>query len=205
MTLTYSPRVGTAVWLDGSTPATVTREADLPLYRESLPIPHPTVIRVDDEEEQTVNAERLILRHIGVDELAEVRRLQLLGVPPEVIGPLVDYVNALNRCEVDRANTASHGFRSYYGVDPEQTAAAKYLQIVAADDPGVSQGRSVHSVVIKETGEVCKPAGWRKGPAKSTSKARKGQPLVAYTLTDPDSYAAMLAHLDPHGGYLYSK
>lgn len=162
-----------------------------------------------------------------------VRRLQLLGVPPEVIAPLVDYVDALNCAQLrsarerfphlldapdDAALTLklSHGepvpeeynLREYFDVDPDQTGAAKYLQIVRMA-PHWQTGEicpdSVHSVVIKSTGEVCKPSGWRKGPARSTSRARKGQPLVAYTLTDPDSLAALVSELDTYGSYLYSK
>lgn len=161
------------------------------------------------------------------------RRLQLLGVPPEVVAPLIDYVDALNAAQhrqaeqyphlldapdEDRLSLRVHNgemidvtaypLREYFDVDPDQTAAAKYLQVVDIAphwQTGQPRPRSVHSVVIKATGEVCKPGGWRKGPARSTSKARKGQPLVAYTLTDPDSFAAMVSRLDPHGGYLYSK
>lgn len=162
-----------------------------------------------------------------------VRRLQLLGVPPEVIAPLIDYVDALNAAQLklayeqyphlldapdeDRLSlrvhdgeeiTDSYALRSYFNVDPDQTAAAKYLQVVNIEphwQTGEPRPRSVHSVVIKATGEVCKSAGWRKGPAKSTSAARKGQPLVAYTLTDPDSFGALLSRLDTYGRYLYSK
>lgn len=150
------------------------------------------------------------------DHAAEYRRLQLLGVAPEVIAPLLDYVDALNAQQLQHAQQYRFLLKEdgtlaeYFTVDPNVTGAAKYLQVVRmrpaydSEAPG-DKPQSVHSVVNKVTGEVSKSAGWKGGPAKSTSKARKGQPIVAYELLNADSYHAMLARLDVHGGYLYSK
>lgn len=190
----------------------------------------------------------------------EYRRLQLMGVAPEVIAPLLDYVEALNAKRLkmaveqfphmlaDDGVTEEHrqehadryGFRdaegrvktspmlykadcegcvsgqgfptptlkTYFAVDPAATGAGKYVQVVDMEphfQTGEIRPSGVHSVVNKVTGEVSKSAGWKKGPAKSTSKARKGQPLVAFTLTDPDQCAAVFARMDIYGGYLYSK
>ena len=194
-------------------------------------------------------------------EEAEYRRLQLMGVAPEVIAPLMDYVAALNEKQLAvavsqfahmldkggvtedherehaqrygwpkrggvevgpgpmlwkadcEACVAGEGFpeprlAQYFAVDPAATGAGKYVQVVSMEphwQTGEIRPTSVHSVVNKETGEVSKSAGWKKGPAKSTSKARKGQPLVVFTLTDPDQCAAVFARMDIYGGYLYSK
>lgn len=189
---------------------------------------------------------------------AEYRRLQLMGVAPEVIAPLLEYVEALNAKRLAQAVgqynhllergdvtdehmrehalrygwpenhvgpgpmmwkadcetcVAGEGFpeprlREYFAVDPAATGAGKYVQVVdmaPRHGTGEIAPSSVHSVVNKQTGEVSKSAGWKKGPAKSTSKARKGQPLVVFTLTDPDQCAAVFARMDVYGGYLYSK
>jgi len=190
---------------------------------------------------------------------AEYRRLQLMGVAPEVVAPLLDYVAALNakrlkiaveqfphmlkrgdvsdehqrehaqrygwpeRGEVGpgpmmwkadcEACTSGQGFpepelAQYFAVDPAATGAGRYVQVVDMEphfQTGEMRPTSVHSVVNKVTGEVSKSAGWKKGPAKSTSKARKGQPLVVFTLTDPEQCAAVFARMDIYGGYLYSK
>jgi hypothetical protein len=194
-----------------------------------------------------------------IAENAEYRRLQLMGVAPEVIAPLLEYVAELNAkklaigvaqynhmldegdvsddhrrehaqrygwpeghvgpgpmsyradCE---ACVAGEGFpeprlKEFFAVDPAATGAGKYVQVVDMAphfQTGEIRATSVHSVVNKQTGEVSKSAGWKKGPAKSTSKARKGQPLVVFTLTDtPEVVAAWFARMDIYGGYLYSK
>ena len=150
----------------------------------------------------------------AVAQNAEYRRLQLLGVAPEVIAPLLDYVEALNAKQLVNAERFSHLLNEdgtlshFFAVDPAATGAGKYLQVVAMEPywkTGKTVPTSVHSVVNKVTGEVSKSAGWKRGPAKSTSKARKGQPLVAFTLTDPDQCQAVFARMDVYGGYLYSK
>lgn len=146
---------------------------------------------------------------------AEYRRLQLMGVAPEVIAPLIDYVEALNAKRLIIGQTQYRHLlnedgtlKEFFAVDPAATGAGKYVQVVTMS-PHYRTGEivpdGVHSVVNKHTGEVSKSAGWKKGPAKSTSKARKGQPLVAFTLTDPDQCAAVFARMDVYGGYLYSK
>lgn len=189
----------------------------------------------------------------------EYRRLQLLGVAPEVIAPLIDYVEALNAQRfalaverfahmLDEGDVAEEhkrehaqrygwpergvdgpgpmlwkvdceacangeGFpeprlKQFFAVDPNATSAGRYVQVVDMEphfQTGEIRPTSVHSVVDKVLGTVHKSAGWKKGPAKSSSQARKGQPIVAYTLTDPDSYAAMVARMDVYGGYLYSR
>lgn len=145
---------------------------------------------------------------------AEYRRLQLMGVAPEVIAPLMDYVAALNAKKLVTAQQFKHllnedgTLKDFFAVDPAATGAGKYVQVVSMS-PHWKTGEivpdGVHSVVNKHTGEVSKSAGWKKGPAKSTSKARRGQPLVVFTLTDPEQCAAVFARMDIYGGYLYSK
>lgn len=171
-----------------------------------------------------------------------VRRLQLLGIPADVIPGLIQYVEALNAKQLGNAvNQYSHLLRDdlfpeevrydargaylaahppkitdlkeFFDVDPNATGAGKYVQVVSmrpkwmgrADIPGEPVPDAVHSVVIKATGQVCKSAGWKKGPAKSTAKATKGQPLVRATLTDPQSLSELLSSLDTHGSYLYTR
>jgi len=152
----------------------------------------------------------------AADPAAEYRRLQLLGVAPEVIAPLLDYVEALNAAKAQTAEQYRHllaedgSLAEYFQVDPAVTGAAKYLQVVqmrpaySHEAPG-DKPSGVHSVVDKVLGTVHKSAGWKGGPAKSTSKARKGQPIVAYELLNADSFGAMLTRLDVYGGYLYSR
>lgn len=145
---------------------------------------------------------------------AEYRRLQLLGVAPEVIAPLLDYVEALNAKKLASARQYTHllnedgTLRYYFAVDPAATSAGKYLQVVDMEpdwQTGKPRATSVHSVIDKQTGDVHKSAGWKKGPAKSASKARKGQPLVVFNLTSAEQCAAVFARMDVYGGYLYSK
>lgn len=166
-------------------------------------------------------------------DAAEVttRRLQLLGIPSDVIPGVRQYVDALNAAQLTMATTQyPHMLRGYsdaseadraalveratvadlaewFDLDPTATGAGKYVQIVSMVPSGA---RSVHAVVIKATGQVCKSAGWRQGPAKSTAKATKGQPITRYTLTDLASLSDLLAALQSnplniHGGYLYSR
>lgn len=150
-----------------------------------------------------------------------LRELSLLGIPADVAEPLLRYVEALNVLDAKRRqetitdwnrryperDAASYlGERyQYYGIDPEATGAGKYVQIITADDDQLTKTRGVHAVVIKETGGVCKPAGWRKGPTKSTAKATKGQPIVRYRLTDELDFQRLISELDAHGSYLYSR
>lgn len=149
------------------------------------------------------------------------RRLQLLGFAPEVIDPLITYVQELNYQQFLKGTTVyTHLLRrpttpedpeiaaltEWFDVDPTATGAGKYVQVVQMSwdhRTDTEAPRSVHSVVVKATGQVCKSAGWKQGPAKSTAKATRGQLLSRYTLTDPDSLSALLAALDVHGGYLY--
>jgi hypothetical protein len=151
---------------------------------------------------------------------AEYRRLQLMGVAPEVIAPLLDYVATLNAKQLHKGQTEFRHLlhedgtlKEFFAVDPAATGAGKYVQVVSmrpkwmgrSDIPGPPVPDAVHSVVNKQTGEVSKSAGWKKGPAKSRSQARKGQPLVAFTLTDrPEVVAAWFARMDTYGSYLYS-
>ena len=146
---------------------------------------------------------------------ATVRDLTLLGIPADVAAPLIQYVEALNeldaRRQAEKKATGEWDFLpdryAFYAVDPAATSAGKYVQVVMghADDAGVVTSSSVHSVVVKATGQVCKSAGWKSGPAKSTAKATKGQLLSRYTLTDDLSLAQLLQEIDPFGSYLYSR
>jgi hypothetical protein len=156
------------------------------------------------------------------------RRLQLLGIPADVIPGLIAYVDALNDSQYQTAKSRfPHLFgmdrlvseisalgmadlKEFFDVDPNATGAGKYVQVVTmkphwqTDEivPG-----SVHSVVVKADGRVCKSAGWARGPAKSTAKATKGHLLSRYNVAEPGSLAALLERIssDPgavYGGYL---
>lgn len=75
----------------------------------------------------------------------------------------------------------------WYGIEVEPLR--KYWRIVQI---GRGAGRSVHAFVDPTTGDVLKAAGW-KSPAKG----------VRYNLLDDESFAKMLANVDPFGSYLY--
>jgi hypothetical protein len=65
----------------------------------------------------------------------------------------------------------------------------KYWRVVMTTS---GDAASVHAFVDPTTGDVLKAAGW-KSPAKG----------VRYNLLDDDSFAKMLANVDPFGSYLY--
>ena len=199
MTFTYAPRRGTPVLVAvgrQSLPATVLREAG---HTGGVALVDVTFV---DGSVAPVAADQL--RHhapptANVDD--EVRRLSLLAVPEDVARPLITYIDALNAKAAERSDAQGYGFRSFYGVDVAATGGGKFLRIVASDDPQQTQGRSVHSFVVKATGEVVKPAGWNT-PAKSTAKATKGKLMSKYGLTT--NLDQLLADLDPYGSYLYA-
>lgn len=183
-----------------------------PTTTEEIPLPEP--VNGDQVRRSPVFASFTPEAREAVAREAEYRRLQLMGVAPEVIAPLLDYVEALNAKKLITAQQYRHllnedgTLKDFFAVDPAATGAGKYVQVVSMSPhyrTGEIMPDGVHSVVNKETGEVSKSAGWKKGPAKSTSKARKGQPLVVFALTDPDQCAAVFARMDIYGGYLYSK
>jgi hypothetical protein len=157
--------------------------------------------------------------------LPTLDELALLGVPAHVAGRVQSYLDALN--DADASYTMRGGFvhggefdgvyhTGFFCIDPNQTSAGKYLRIVrwdterknrdarlGTDDEGtvrVGHG-SIHAFLEKATGNVAKPAGWN-GPAKSTSKARKGQINWRFSVTDD---MTTWPEFDPHGGYLYMR
>lgn len=88
-------------------------------------------------------------------------------------------------CEtLDQRSADKHGHDTF-----SVEKLTKYIRVVC-NYRGVS--RSVHAFVDPNTGDVYKPAGW-KAPAK----------IARYNLLNDDSYAGMIAHCDPTGGYLY--
>lgn len=152
--------------------------------------------------------------------LPTIDELALLGVPANVAEGIQSYLTDLNACDV--AYTEAHGYThggrfdgvyrtGVYVIDPKQTSAGKYLRILRLDTARTSlddhegivreRSGSIHAFVEKATGNVAKPAGWN-GPAKSTSKARKGQINWRFSVTDEHS---MWPNFDPHGGYLYMR
>lgn len=133
-----------------------------------------------------------------------IRELALKGIPADVAPALLEYVDRLNLNDAKRQKAEGRERYATFALDPAATGAGKYIQIVMT----TGGQRSVHAVVIKATGEVCKSAGWKGGPVKSTAKATRGKPLVKYTLTDEASRTALFDRLDTDasafaGGYLY--
>lgn len=191
MTFTYAPPSGTPVLVGWVEPATVIDAVDGDTVS----------VRYTNGISDVVRFDTLSHRAAPLDRAEWVRKLATLAVPADVAQPLIDYVNRLNQASVENSDAKGFAFRTYLGVDPDATGGGKYLRIVAAKNPELTESRSVHCFVEKTSGKVIKPAGWA-GPAKSTGKDTRGQLLSQFTLMDP---GPLLKAADVHGGYLYQK
>ena len=72
----------------------------------------------------------------------------------------------------------------------------KYFKVVRVEDEYKSndEHRCVEAFIDRQTGDIFKPASWRK-PAKG----------VRFNLLDQDSLFELFENLDPFGGHLYKR
>ena len=72
----------------------------------------------------------------------------------------------------------------------------KYLKVIRVEDEYKSndEHRCVEAFIDRQTGDIFKPASWRK-PAKG----------VRFNLLDQDSLFELFENLDPFGGHLYKR
>ena len=70
----------------------------------------------------------------------------------------------------------------------------KYFKVIRVEDEykGNDEHRCVEAFIDRQTGDIFKPASWRK-PAKG----------ARYNLLDEKSLQLCFRHLDPFGGHLY--
>lgn len=145
-------------------------------------------------------------------------RAQHLGFTDATAASVAMYVQALNVAMVTRSDKyrfylTEDGteLREYFGIDPGAKKGQKYVRVVKFGPSwrdGTIVPDSVHAVLVIATGELCKSAGWKGGPARSTAAATKGQVLSNYNLSKVEDLNAVLALIleNPdavHGGYLY--
>jgi hypothetical protein len=131
--------------------------------------------------------------------------LVALGFSAELAPRVQAYVDALNDCDAKGPGLSHGGRYAHFFIENRKTG--KYVRVVMDTNPGSNYGRSVHAFIVKESGQVVKPAGWT-GPAKGTGKNNKGQLLSKFTLADDVSFSSLLSLLDTtpsawSGGYLY--
>jgi len=137
-----------------------------------------------------------------------VAELTGIGFDATLAQHVLDYVERLNGSDAIGPGKNHKGGRYMsFSVDSKATRANKYVRIIG--DTGGPYGKSVHAFIVKATGQVVKPAGY-KAPAKSTAAGKVGEFLSNYTLTDDDSRAKLWNLLATDagcfaGGYLYQR
>ena len=72
----------------------------------------------------------------------------------------------------------------------------KYFKVIRVEDEykGNDEHRCVEAFIDRQTGDIFKPASWRK-PAKG----------VRFNLLDQESLFELFENLDPFGGHLYKR